>query len=158
MKRWLPIALVAAACVIPSVGCSSGTSAVEIKVLLDNQPVEGATVTLVSEDSASGTTAVGLTDANGICKPTITGGKGLPKGKYKATIVKTAATATGGTEVDPNNPPDPTKMMKEAMERARKNQGRMGQNELPPRYASVESSGLGLEVPTSGQVTFNLTK
>jgi hypothetical protein len=82
--------LLAASALLALAACGCGGKFVEVKgvVKLDGKPVEGATVSFVSEDGAKSYS--GQTDANG--EFTLSGGprSGAPNGTYKVTVTKTA--------------------------------------------------------------------
>jgi len=89
--------------------CSSDTTKLEGVVTLDGKPVEGATVTFMTEDAKS--TYGAITDANG--NFTLVGSnqkQNVANGTYKVTVVKYPAEGAGGP-LDPSSP-DAMKMMK----------------------------------------------
>lgn len=66
------------------------TYAVKITVTQDGSPLEGASVSLMPEDTSSRFSAGGITDASGVVIPQTLGMySGVPAGQYKATITKT---------------------------------------------------------------------
>lgn len=125
------------------VGCGGGGPAVETVtgvVLLDGQPVEGATVSFVP--AGSGMFASGLTGTDGTftlntAAPGATPGAGAVAGEYAVTIMKMASTAAAKTD-DPNDPNyDPLASVSENPDRPTKS------NYLVPReYGNAATSGL----------------
>jgi len=124
-------------------------------VKLDGNPVEGATVSFVSEDGKS--TYSGQSDANG--NFTIAGGadnkQGAPSGTYKVLVIKTpkyeGKMEPGSPEyfkqMEKSSPP------KEGMPGMRPGMGGPGgrspgvKSELPAIYASVSSTPLTVKIP-----------
>jgi hypothetical protein len=147
MKRLLGPALLGAALVFLGTGCSSSLNKIECKVTMDGTPVEGATVTLIPDTSAGHTdSASGITDKNGVCELKTGDKSGARKGKYKVTVTKIEARK----DMDPGTM-NPTEMMQKST--GKDPRGGMGitgaKNELPPIYASSETSGLTIDVPPS---------
>lgn len=70
-------------------GCGASLKPVTGTVTLDGTPVDGASVTFISEDGS--TTASGITDSTGTFKLYSAGKEGTSPGKYKVTVIKTPA-------------------------------------------------------------------
>lgn len=89
----VPLGLLVAA----SIGCGSGLVPAEGLVLLDGQPLAGATVTFMPQ--AKGRPASAVTGADGRFKAALPDGKGgLAPGEYRVVVmlVKQAVVAAGG--------------------------------------------------------------
>ncbi len=117
-------------------------------VTYNGDPVEGATVTFMT-DSAEGKGAVGRTDASGhFTLMTFEPGDGAVPGNYKVTVTKTKTEGTLSEEEANKylergeNPPAPAVT-----------------DLLPEKYKSPETSGLTAEVTEGGEnnFTFELT-
>jgi hypothetical protein len=132
------------ACVLGSVGCgdSSGigkTVPVVGRVTVGNQPVKAGTVSFRPDKSKGNTTAhepFGEIDSNGNYKLFTGRQEGAPVGWYRVAVM-------ASEPVDPGN---------------LSGQARWFAN---PKYASVETSGLALEVvetPAAGAYDLKLTK
>src|SRR5262245_52602162 len=85
-----------AAAIITLVGCSGSVKKVHGVVKLDGNPVEGATVSFVSEDGAEVYT--GFTDSKGVFSLFKGQKEGIPSGSYKVTVVKTPKVEGIGSE------------------------------------------------------------
>jgi hypothetical protein len=120
------------------------TVAVSGTVTYKGSPVEGATVTFLS-DSREGKGAVGKTDASGrFTLMTFAPGDGAVPGTYKVTVRKTETQGGVVSEEEANkylergqNPPAPT--VKDL---------------LPEKYNSPQTSGLTAEVAQGGENDF----
>lgn len=93
MSRTIFLAM-AACLAFPALGCGGKYVDVKGVVKLDGKPVEGATVTFVTEDGAKSYS--GFTNASGEFTLTGDSRSGAPPGTYKVTVVKTAK--VGGAE------------------------------------------------------------
>jgi hypothetical protein len=134
---------VAAVLIVTVPGCGSGYSKTEVKVLYSNgNPVPGAMVTLMPKDPNVGVLIVsGLTDDSGMCSLETQGKKGVPKGSYKAMVVKLPAESLEGDIMEkmknrtPTGPP-----------------GAKGGTVslLPAKYGEVGSTPFSVEIPHSG--------
>ncbi len=70
-----------------------------VKILQDGAPLEGANVTLITDDSAlMRWPCGGNTDANGVAKLNTYGFDGAPAGKFRVTVTKTET--SGGPQSD----------------------------------------------------------
>lgn len=164
LSRFLLVAgATTAAVLIPACGDPTAPMSVEVKVVMDGAPVEGATISIVAKEGGQGRIEGGFTDSKGIAK--VSG----PKGTYKVSIKKNETVSN--TAIDPK---DGNKAMIEMM---KKNMGKGGagkgpmmgptgppksaepKNLLPGKYASAETSGLTLTIPPDkSPVEFTLTK
>jgi hypothetical protein len=113
--------------VTASAGCGSGLVPAEGLVLLDGQPLAGATVTFMPQ--AEGRPASAVTGADGRFKAALPDGKGgLAPGEYRVVVmlVKQAVLASGG----------------EAAETASGGGGPPVEYIVPQRFGNPETSGL----------------
>jgi hypothetical protein len=131
-KKWWPAAgLVAGSallCIAIS-GCGSGLADVTGQVTLDGQPLHGGTedvrVTVQFQPaSGSGTTAIGLADANGNYKLGTGSQTGIPPGEY---LVTCSAAELIRSKKDPDATPG-------------------GRLITDPKYANAKTSGLRCSV------------
>lgn len=144
-------------------GCSSEsgfptTYPVAGTVKYKSKPVDGATVTFYLTDGKG--SAVGSTGPDGsFTLSSFRPGDGAVAGNYKVSIAKYAATqevsadtpppgeiASG--DIDPANYAPPTASSSSQRPAAPK-------NELPPKYAQADSSGLTASVSESGKNRFD---
>ena len=158
--RYLSAPLITLA-LLAGTGC--GPSVVKVKgvVKLDGSPVDGATVTFMSEDGK--TTYSGFSDSSGTFTLNGPDGKpGVPAGTYKVTVVKHAA-MTGGDAAGAGSADAMAMMKKSADEAAKTNMPGKGmmmpgmpraggaggheKSELPLVYASAEKTPLSVKVP-----------
>ena len=131
-------------------GCGSGFSAVTGNVTLDGVPVEGATVTFVSEGGNKSYS--GFTDASGNFALKSGEREGATAGTYKVTVTKTKAVA-GGETMTPGSA-DYLKQMK-----AQQKQGsKEAKSELPQQYSKADSTPIKVTVPVSEPVKIELKK
>jgi len=114
-------------------GCSS-RKPVEVLVTLDGTPLEGASVTLISE----GTTGAinGISGANGIAKIDSSNKGGVAPGTYKVLVSKGKSMGEGPPDMKGG---DYTKMMKGASKGPK--------SELPAIYNNPKETPLTLTVP-----------
>jgi hypothetical protein len=93
-------------------GCGRGTVDFQAQVTLDGQPLEGASVTLVSTGDARNRPATGISDAEGnVDFTTFEPGDGALPGEYKVLVSKMPKTlAEEFINFDPNDPEDLAKM------------------------------------------------
>jgi len=136
------------ALLLSSVGCGSGLSPVTGVVTLDGAPVDNASVTLVSEDGK--TMYVGATDSTG--NFTIATGEevGAKPGTYKVLVVKTKH-IEGAESMNPSDPAffkAMEKSMKESKAAAPKS-GPPGKGFMPPGVAAPPGMGGGVVGPKS---------
>lgn len=159
--------LVGLALVIGALGCGSVKRyKVEGTVLLDGQPVDGATVTFLPEDDKTGQPATAMTDKSGNFKLSTNNVDGAFAGNYKVTITKNKAVESSGPPPTPGGPVDMTKGYLEMMQKRGGTAG--GQpggggpappkSELPVKYAESATSGFTCKVPTDGPIKFDLHK
>ncbi|MDB5308321.1 MAG: hypothetical protein JWO38_2523 [Gemmataceae bacterium] len=155
-------------------GCGSGLTPVSGVVKLDGAPVEGATVTFVTEDGKQ--SATGFTDASGNFTLTTDAKAGARAGHYKVVVVKNSPLkgAEGGVSA---SSPDYMKMMKKEHEEQVKSAGPKGavgsdpmskmmnavskgggvgvtppiKTELPSAYASPATTPLIVKIPAESQ-------
>jgi len=158
MRRSILLALVVTASFGLS-GCDDNSS-VKGVVKLDGTPVEGATVTFVSEDGNS--TYIGVSDASGnFTLTSSTGGKkGAPAGTYKVTVVKGAKFSgdltPGGADAMKNGQKEQAQAaakgkMGPAMRPGAPGVGSGVKSELPELYATAKSTPLTVKVPLDTQ-------
>jgi len=144
------------ACLLP-LGCGTDlpedarpTQPVSVTVTYNGQPIEGAIITFVSEESEP-VAAYGRTDANGVARmKTYVEGDGAVIGKHKVTIAKTETTGEevaeqtaenyDPAELNPNYVPPTVKYI------------------IPQKYMAPDTSGLTAEVTESGpdEIRFDL--
>jgi len=121
------------------IGCGGpkGLPSVKGTVLYKGQPVQGATVSFVSDD---GRMSVGTTDDKGQFSLSTGTQPGAPPGRYRVGVVKRSA-VPGASGVEGA---DPTEMMKKMMV----GKGKMpeAKHELPEKYAEPMKSPLTYEV------------
>src|SRR5207253_1103951 len=90
-------------------------------VTIDGTPVEGATVTYITEDGTKSYT--GFSDASGKFDLTGSDGKsGAMRGEYKVVVIKAPKMAGPGGAVDPNDP-EAMKMMAKMQKESEKAAG-----------------------------------
>jgi Protein of unknown function (DUF1416) len=142
--------LVAGFLVLLGAGCS-GNSKVQGTVKYKGQPVEGATVSLVTDDGTI--VASGQSDATGTFKLMTPQGKdSIPPGTYKATVTK--LDTPKGMDPDQMKPdesgkinPDMIKMMKGM---------RYAKSALPEKYRTKESTTLKVTIPSKDPINLDL--
>lgn len=154
-------------------GCGSGLSPVSGVVTIDGKPVEGATVTFVSDDGKQA--ASGQTDKDGNFTLSEGGVPGARSGSYKVIVTKTKGTSAPGEGASPE---DMAKAMKKAAEddaKAAKGTSKPAgsdaaskmkammpsggsaapgaevKSELPAMYASTATTPLSAKVPPDNQ-------
>lgn len=122
-------------------GCGEGEgNKVNGKVLLNGQPVGGATVTFIANDNSTSGSA--LTAGDGSFTITDATGKGLPDGTYKVVVSKVEV---AGGQGNMDNPDDLAKMMQQA-------QAKPAKDLLPKKYKDVTTSDLTVTIPPSEDV------
>ena len=154
-------------------GCGTKYSEVKGVVKLDGSPVEGATVTLVSDDGKK--SYAGVTDASGNFA-ILSGDKpGAPAGSYKVLVIKNKSVAGLGEGGMVAGGDSYMKMMKGNQKEAEKEstkgmKGSIGpapvsmapqgaaavKSDLPGTYGAAASTPLTVTVPTNGPVTLEL--
>ncbi len=178
MTTWL----IGAAC-LPFVGlaCGPSMSKVEVKVTLDGQPVQGATVVFYPEgEELKEINPSGQTDANGVCFLKTGNKEGAKPGKYKATVTKTSGMQGIDQSANPadqmraamggGGPPKggaaggPAGMMRPGGGPPGGAPGASGapriaaKNELPDKYGKLDQTPFtGLVVPSSGPIELKLS-
>lgn len=129
------------------------TAPVSGTVTLDGEPVEGATVNMLSEESNR--VASGRTDTSGkFTVKTIVGGQtveGAVPGKHKIAVVK--------TESDGQDMGDPKEMMAQMTTNPAITSEFKQRHLIPEKYKNPEMSRLEAEVSQSGpnEITLELT-
>lgn len=167
--------IVFASALIGLAGCGPKYAPVTGVVTLDGKPVEGASVTFLSDDGK--TTAFGNTDASG--NFTLSTGEiaGAIAGNYKVVVVK-APKVVGGAEMSPGG--DGVGMSKEYVKQMEKDMdknkgtgpmmGKMGpgkmmppgggataiKTELPQTYSTAEKTPLTAKIPSDGPIKIEL--
>jgi hypothetical protein len=134
-------------------GCSKQMAKVQGKVLLDGQPLSGATVTFMPE-GGSGSPASGFTGEDGVFTLTTrTTGDGAAAGDYHVIITKQAKSNIPEGAGDPAN-------MKGNWEQYMKTRPKEGppkaSSAIPPQYSDTKNPVLKCKVPPDGPVEFNL--
>jgi hypothetical protein len=134
-------------------GCGKNMVKVEGKVLLDDKPMDGATVTFHSEDGSR--PATGMTGSDGVFHlTTFTTGDGARPGDYKVIISRKN---DADADITPPKPDDPEAMkaaMMQYMAKAKKASKKTAS--LPPEYTELDKTPLKCRVPTDGPVEFKL--
>lgn len=129
-------------------GCGPGLVPVSGVIKLDGAPVEGATVTFVSEDGVK--TFSGTTDSSGAFSLG-SGNSARPgalPGNYKVTVVKTPK-VQGAEAMSPGNPDYLKQMQKEQKEAAKSGMPKTPMPGMPmPRPVGMPGSGVRSELPT----------
>jgi|SRR5579884_462277 len=150
MKRWSRCALVALLLALTATGCSQ-TSTVKGRVLLDGQPVAGATILFMPDGDGQGRPASGTTDSDGYFQlMTFRPGDGAAPGTYRIVVSKTEVLAA---------PPDNDHASKQrAQDYLERHSGRKRNKSLIPAiYSDAEKTTLRCTVPASGLVTVELS-
>lgn len=166
-RAWLaamtPVALVFA-------GCGSSLVKTEGVVKLDGQPVEGATVTFMSDDGKQ--VSVGVTDATGKFELHTGDKPGAAPGAYKVTVLK-APKVAGAETMTPGSEEYLKSMKEEAKDEinaskksnmyASKMPGMTGargsssiKSELPAIYGGSGTTPLTAKVPSDGPIVLEL--
>lgn len=151
MNRWpkcgqvLPLLLALAA-----MGCGR-TNAVKGRVLLDGQPVSGATVLFMPEADGQGRPASGTTDGDGYFHlTTYRRGDGALPGAYRILVSK--------TEVMAAPPDDDHASKKRALDYLARLSGRQrGKPLIPAGYSDAAKTTLRCTVPASDLITVELS-
>lgn len=137
-------------------GCKDkmgGTYPMTIKVTLDGNPLEGATVSLVGV--SDGKTAIGISDASGVATIKSTEGwDGVFPGEYTVTMKKTeyttSSTAPSGTETSRTSSGDDTAEEENAFAVSREL--------LDAKYAKATTSGMTVtQEAKKGSFNFDLS-
>jgi len=142
----LTVGVACAGLVFVFAGCDGGPKVYPVTGLVtyEGKPVEGASVTFVSNASVA---TFATTDASGKFSMATRGAPGLPAGEYQVGISK----------VESGNVP---KMAAEDMMKMQKaGPSAIPKPLLPPKYSSVQSSGLTATVTTDkskNNFTFDL--
>jgi hypothetical protein len=144
-------ALQAAAIALLLAGCgSSGTTPVEGTVLLDGQPLAGASIHFVAQEGP-GRDATGHTDSNGqFAMSTFQPRDGMVPGNYKVVISPPTGTADTAAYASAD----------EAMVAAGKREATQpsAASAFPQKYARPDQTPLTQEVPVSGKLRFDLKR
>ncbi len=150
MKRWTACALVVLMLALTATGCGQ-TSTLKGRVLLDGQPVAGATVLFMPEEDGQGRPASGTTDSDGYFQlMTFRPGDGVAPGTYRILVSKTEVPAA---------PPDNDHASKQrAQDYLERHSGRKRNKSLIPAvYGDSAKTTLRCTVPASGLVTVELS-
>jgi hypothetical protein len=150
MKRWSKRALVPLLLAVMATGCGQ-TNTVKGRVLLDGQPVAGATVTFVPDADGQGRPAFGTTDSDGYFQlMTYRPGDGALPGAYRIVVSKTEAPAA---------PPDNDHASKQRAQDylARHSGHKRDKPLLPAIYSDAAKTPLRCTVPASSLVTVELS-
>jgi hypothetical protein len=126
-------------------GCGKPTVDIEALVTLDGQPLEGASVTLVSIGEVRNRLAVGITDASGRVRfTTFNADDGALPGEYKVLVSKMPKSmAEEFANFDPNNPDDVQRMQ----QRERSAIVAYTPSSLPRIYLNAAETPLSVNVP-----------
>jgi hypothetical protein len=125
-------------------GCGSGPVQVRGRVLLDDVPVAGATVTLMPIEG--GHPAVGLTDAGGVFRlTTFKREDGALRGQYKIVVTKTDAIPPPEAEY---GDADRYKRLKATLDKKK--------SALPAVYGDASKTPLRCTVPPDGDLVVPL--
>ena len=139
-----------------TLGCSGGsglgTVPVTGKVLLNGEPLEGATV--VFNPSGEGRAASGTTDAAGVYKLTTdTNGDGALPGEYQIAVTKYDGKGVPMPDTSNMSPEEAMDAQYRALDKAG-GKTPVAKNLLPPMYANAKGSGLTASVKASGPNDF----
>jgi hypothetical protein len=150
MKRWSKRVLVPLVMALTATGCGE-TNTVKGRVLLDGQPVAGATVLFMPDPDGQGRPASGMTDSDGyFVLMTYRQGDGALPGAYRIVVSKTEGPAA---------PPDDNHASKQrAMAYLARHTGqKLDKPVIPAIYSDAAKTTLRCTVPTSGLVTVELS-
>lgn len=150
MKRWRKRALVLLLPVLAALGCGQ-TSSVKGRVLLDGQPVAGATVLFMPDAEGQGRPASGTTDSDGYFHlTTFRRGDGALPGTYRIVVSK--------TEVRSEPPDENHASKKRALDYLERHSGRKRSKPLIPAiYSDATKTTLRCTVPASDLVMVELS-
>ena len=162
MKRIFVIFLLSAVCFLPSLfmGCGGERRPdgmprlypASIQIMQEGTPLDGATVTLVSEDAELGRWApTGITDASGVAVMQTNGlYSGAPLGTFKVVVAKRLTEPHPNPELAaaPHGHPD-------AARYDRLNNERKTFNYVATQYSSIAETPLSVEI-VSGQRTYSI--
>jgi hypothetical protein len=140
---------------LSSFGCGKKLVDLKARVMLDGQPLKGASVSLVSFGEKRNRSASGLSDDEGYVRfTTFKPNDGVLPGSYKVTVIKSPQSAQEEmASYDPNNPED----LKRIMARERSGNVAYTPTLLPRAYLTPDATPLECTVPTeSGETVFNL--
>lgn len=152
----LGIAL-AASVLLAGCGPSSNTVPAEGVLTVDGKPADGVAITVHYGD---GNTAVGVTHDQGKFELSYLGAQGAAPGTKLKTSLRKDAGAGVSVKMDtpPTGPPDPFEAAmknmnagKEMAEKAKNMKGPAQTNELPPKFASPDTSGITVDIPPGGK-------
>jgi hypothetical protein len=146
--RWTALALV----LLVACGCGKRMSKVEGTVLLDDKPLDGATVVFQPEEG--GQPATGMTGSDGVFHLTTrTTGDGARTGNYKVTITKRKESDGGAAPANAGG----ADSMKEAWKKyLAKPPAAKESSSIPSEYSNVEKTPLKCQVPVDGPLEFKL--
>ncbi len=156
--------------VLAAPGCSAKISKVEGIVLLDDKPLEGASVEFIPVDESKSKAANGFTGSDGVFYlTTYTSGDGALPGEYKVVIKKAdpASLSTMKGKVEDNNNPDGMKSMYgDFMKKhppslgGKPGAGQKPEKEkaiLPAQYSDPAKTQLKALLPASGRIELKLS-
>ncbi len=150
MKRWSKRALVPLLLALMATSCGQ-TNTVKGRVLLDGQPLAGATVLFMPDADSQGRPASATTDSDGYFElMTYRSGDGALPGTYRIVVSKTEAPAA---------PPDNDHASKQrAQDYLARHSGRTRNKSLIPAiYSDAGTTTLRCTVPPPGLVTVELS-
>jgi hypothetical protein len=132
-------------------GCGKKMSQVEGTVLLDDKPLDGATVVFQPEEG--GQPASGMTGSDGVFHLTTrTTGDGARSGSYKVTISKRKEAPEGAASANAGGGGN----MKEAWKKYLAKPPGKEASAIPSQYGDPEKTPLKCQVPVDGPLQFNL--
>jgi len=152
--QWLVAVTVAIALITVCLGCDGSVSVVKGEVLLDGEPLAGATVNFVPD--GSGQPAIATTDEQGHFKLVTQAKGGVAAGNYRVVLTK----VTGGTAM--GRPPwigrgAPTQSERDEWQRKLAEVKAQEREWVPERYRSTVSTPLKITVPADEKLRFELT-
>ena len=139
---------------VTAVGCGDGLVDVQATVTLDGEPLDGASISLVSDDAPKNRSAYGTTDAGGrVTFSTFAANDGVIPGAYKVVVTKAPDDQEQEMDnFDPDNPEDVQRIL--LLESG--NFVPFVRTGLPRVYTSVSETPLSCRIPPDGDLVFDL--